>query len=32
MQITDNSAGDDKEFTEQPDGINASSAHIFSQE
>lgn len=31
VQITDISAGDDEEFTEQPDGIYATSAHIFSQ-
>lgn len=31
LQITDISAGDDEEFTEQPDGIYATSAHIFSQ-
>lgn len=30
MQITDISAGDDEELTEQPDGIYATSAHIFS--
>lgn len=32
MQITNINAGDDEEFTEQPDGINAGSAHVFSQE
>lgn len=31
MQVTDISAGHDEEFTEQPDGIYATSAHIFSQ-
>lgn len=31
MQVTDISAGDDEEFTEQPDGIYATSTHILSQ-
>lgn len=31
MQITDISAGDEEGFTEQPDAINDTSAHIFSQ-